>query len=370
VASRSGPSRAGWPLLPATDGEVLVLVHGRASPAGGNALLCVEPPGAGFRSAASPTPRLRWGIRDGQRLLEGGRSEPLEDLGGPGFLELQPGPLVLGDRVVIQARERSAPSAVREIASWLLALDLRDGRLLWKRFLTRGVELTLDPGRLSAATVQAVAGQPLARVAALAGGEPGGDLVFAGTNLGVGVLVEAADGRLLWSLKSSRRPVERSGWMGFRPPAGPGWLVWAPADGEHLYRLRGGPDLLGEGLLLRPPRARGESRAVLSADERCTLDLGRAGARPTVSRWTAATGGRRDSLYFALGEAFAGRGLASGRRVLVCTDRALYLLDRERENLLIDSQPLEGGSVVGGSVHARGDRVLVLGADRLWLFGT
>jgi len=383
TAQRSEPP--GWPLLPATDGEHLVLVQGRLEGRLANVLLCTtieRPPalptaeGGGTVAATSPPtgpwlPRLSWALWEGLRMDGSGAIHP-SGLGLLPGLEFQPGPLVVGSQVICQVRERpagedggdvSAPFRTEgEVRSWLVALDLVTGEVHWKRFLAKGVELARGQGRFGGRSAGVSSAQPLARL---------GDRVFAGTHTGVGVLVDAADGRVLWSLKSRRRDFEDRGWSGSRPPAAGAGLVWAPADGDHAYWLRGDADLGGRGPFRHPPRAIGEGLALFGGEPDRALVLSRAGREFTLSAWDAASGGRVDSPFLGPGESFTGEGLASPERAYFATQTGLYLVDRERDLFVLDYAPLssEGvGTEPGGSVHAYGDRVYVVGPRMLWTF--
>ncbi|NUP97691.1 MAG: hypothetical protein HUU28_16145, partial [Planctomycetaceae bacterium] len=71
-------------------------------------------------------------------------------------------------------------------------------------------------------------------------------------------------------------------------------------------------------------------------------------------------------------EKFSGEGLTSPTRALFASNRGLYVLDRTKDLYLVDYAPLaapaDGVATTGGSVHARGDTVCVLGVNALWVF--
>jgi hypothetical protein len=185
----------------------------------------------------------------------------------------------------------------------------------------------------------------------------------------------------VWSLLSRRREPRATGWTGWTPevPETAGaTLLWAPADSDRLYWLtaRAGPASPGSptspgspsrSAFLHPPRAIGEAVGLLGGDAEEALVLSRAGVRRTLCAWNATSGGRRDALYLAPDEAFAGRGAVAPERVVFASDRGVYLFDRTRELSLLDYEPLPGPATGGGDVHARGERVYVVGRQPRWV---
>jgi hypothetical protein len=376
----------GWVLQPASDGTAIVAVHGRSQGSHSNLVACIEPPRRGSVRALDEAPRLRWVVHEGRTYDGRGHAivwpqdrDPLWRSGG----EIQPGPLVLGTQVLVQVRRAvdSSPSgsaASSERQSWILSLDLATGLPLWSRFTARGVELSRDQGRMVRGAPQATAGQPLVAL---------GTTVFAGTHLGAGVLVDAADGRVRWSLKNRRRDSRSTTWTGWAPPVDintqePSGLLWAPADSDHIYWLADALVPAGRGPLRRLPRAIGEAEALLGGDLGEALVLSRAGARRTLSAWNAESGGRTDALYLSPQEDFSGSGLASRQRAVFATERGIYLFDRTRELSLLDYEPLAevagpialgargAAAQAGGNVVGHGTRVFVVGREALWTFAT
>jgi hypothetical protein len=351
----------GWPLLPATDGRDLVLVQGRWSKdaGGGNVLMCARP---GTREALElGLPTLRWALREELWLKPDGQLEPhalLADLSGG---EFQPGPVVIERTVLAQVRVDSG-----DVRAFLLALDLETGEPLWRRLLAKGVDLASGAGRFEVRARSVAAGQPLARLEGR---------VFAGTSLGAGVLVDASDGRVLWSLKNRRRSAGEPGWAGERPVVVRGAegdtraIVWTPPDSDRLYTLRADPDLDGAGPFAAPPLWMDEAEALVSANPDEIVLLSRAGPVRTVSTWHRTSGGRSDGVHLLPRETFTGSPLASATRVLACTEGGLYLFDRGRDLYLLQHLPLEGaGRDGGGTVYARGEQVLVVGNQMVWAF--
>jgi len=344
-------SSGGWPMLPATDGRDLIMVVGRGRNDHGNAICCLR-----FDERGLPVPR--W-TRSDEGWLRAGEEEPQVEETRWNF---QPGPLVHGGRVYVQAREIAAGAEASGERIWLCAFDLTDGALLWKRFLTKAADLRSDiGGRFGPRSGPSSPGQPLS--------VSSGGRIFVGTNVGLGTLVDAVDGRIVWNFRSRRRDPESPGWPGSRRASfgRSGEVYWAPFDSDFLYVLNASPDL-GQGLLRTAPRPIGEGEDLLTADESQTLLLGRAGPRRTLTARDA-DWDRRDSLFLARGEAFRGAGLASQARVWVATGRGLYCFDRTRDLFLESVQRLaDAGGGVGGAVYARGARIIVLGADTLWTF--
>jgi hypothetical protein len=379
----------GWPLVPASDGRSILLVAGRSTPGEPNALVCVklEP------SSSTPglsVPRLVWAVRGTERLDGAGRLATNElghfgnlgDLGEPGEAgegaplgEFQPGPLIVGSLAIAQVRDgppaagessllEPRAAAGSEVRCWLAAFDLETGELRWRRLLAKGVELSRSSGRFASAVAGSSASQPLARA---------GEGVFASTQIGAGVLVDAADGRLAWSLKNRRRSAEQPGWPGWQPPVdvardGAPAILWASADSDFLYWVRAEPDLGGQGLFVHPPRAIGEAEALVGGSGGEALVLSRSGRERTLSAWNGANGRRYDAPWIGPREVFTGSGAVSPGRVCVASDRGVYLFDRVRDLYLLDYEPLEAVAAPGGSVHVQGDRIWVVGPQAVWLF--
>jgi outer membrane protein assembly factor BamB len=259
----SGPIEPpGWPLLPASDGRAIVTTIGRCDAAQllPNSLACVEFEG-NAASATTPTLDLRWAWYGGKRVAGPGASES-EPLEGATF-EFQPGPLLRGGDVFALVREFVAPpkkdapalaDAGSEIKSSVVALDLATGALRWKCELGKGVEIQRGRMRLFAGGIPPTSAQPLAWIRGR---------LFAGTDTGFATLLDAVDGRVAWGFRCRRRDPERRTWTGARPPVAPDetTLVWGAPDSDHLYWLRGEPDLDGEGILRRAPRRAREARS-------------------------------------------------------------------------------------------------------------
>jgi outer membrane protein assembly factor BamB len=346
-----------WPLLPASDGQHIVLVAGR-----GSALLCLDPPQQG-----GTPPHIVWAHAEAGWHVQ---DEPARDAAlGEGRLTFQPGPLVSEGRVFAQVRQGDATSDAtaqgRERAR-LVALDLATGDVLWTRFAALGSDpLPSSVARFGVRRGLERAGEPLL----LSDGR-----IFVGTGFGLGALYDAVDGRLVHALKNRRRDGDATGWEPGRGPrpapacgGAPDGILWAPPDSDRLYRIAAQPALVpGADVLLGPVEPLGTASELVGGDGCTALVQDRAGARRALSAWNAATGERLVSLELGREERFQGSGLVSPARALVASDRGLYLFDRTRELYLLDVEPFEARAAdAGGSLRARGDRLFVVGRKGL-----
>lgn len=360
----AAPSLGGWPLLPTSEGTDVVLVLGRAGLVHGNALIKI-------RFDARGLPVMRWRVDEQgvERFAgrEAGKREAHEQLFAGGLWEFQPGPLAHGGRIFVCARSlaRRLPrsedtGSVDRVV--LLCLDEENADLLWARDITRAADLRTDRGRFATVQGPPTPAQPIALF---------GTRIFCGTNVGVGTLLDALDGRLIWSLKSRRRLPEDDGWAGSRRAAlgratagqASSAIIWAPFDSDRLYRLLPEP-AAARGVLAVAPTPIGPAQDVVRGGG-AELLLVREGARRSV--WNAFDESRR-TMLLERGEHFTGEALASERRLIVATNRRVYLFDRERELMLLDAEPLpETGAGRGGSIYGLGDRVVVVGSDTIWV---
>ncbi len=362
----------GWPFLPLADDGDLILVHGRSSHGRGNALLRVRPAdgrGLSLVSGAAPSATLEWAVVGAMLVRPNAPATAIPELADLVDLEYQPGPVLSGDHVVAQAREEGG-----ETRAWLVAFDRATGAFAWKLLIATGSDLVPDLGRGSAGAPR-LSAEPLAAR---------DGLVFAGTNLGIGALVESLDGRPVWSVRTRRRAVDDAGWLPSRPLFGAEAVLWGPFDSDRLYALRPTPvDATASGtsaaprlpIFAGPVRSRGESTALVSGpraagDALTAVVQGRSGRERTVSVRGAPGSARLDALYLGPDEDFRGRGLASDERVLCSTNRGVYLFDRTRDLYLADYAALAGADpkTSGGDVYADASTVIVLGRDGLWSF--
>jgi hypothetical protein len=341
-----------------------------------NALVCVTPPpprpsGTGASSGAG-LPGLVWAVLGDRRLAPevqpGGVAGALVPLASPAplaDLELQPGPAIAGDVVVVQARTMSG-----ELAAWLLGFELATGELRWARMLAQGADLAAEGSRFQVGRARRPAAQPLARV---------GDLVFAGTHLGSCHLVDPLDGRILWSLTYRRRAASDAGWAGAAPVVTPTEILLAAADSDRLYALgREGPAPRRAPLdaLVRAVLPIGEAEALLGADptKGGFVLQGRAGPERAVFARSRDGTVRRDSVYLGRAEELKSVGVVAAGCALACSDRGLYLFDLARDLPLADyawlARPetaLRRDADVGGELVLDGRRIWVVGTGGVWL---
>jgi outer membrane protein assembly factor BamB len=290
---------------------------------------------------------------------------------GTGVAEFQPGPRVVDGIVVAALREyassgddlfeQEVPSGADEVRTSIAAFDLETGAPRWRTPLSKGVEIRRDRLRFTAPSAGASSAQPIAAL---------GTRVFLGTNTGAGALVDALDGRVEWILAQRRRPNGERTWSGSRPDFDPATaaILWAPADSDFLYWLRGAPDLQSRGLFVHPPWAAGDAEVAVGGDPSSAVVLARLGAQRAALALDPATGARAVAPFLGPDEVFAGDGLCSQERAYFATTRGLYLLDRTRDLFVLDYAPLRPLGRPGGSVFARGERVCVLGLTTLWVF--
>jgi len=367
-----------WNFQPVADVASLILVLGRAEDMRGyeersNTVARMLPP-------SGPKPGvLEWALGpSGLWTAEDGLVGSLESLIGAGLWEFQPEPLLIEDRLILQARQwkqerdesgRLRISAQGESRAWAIALDRHDGHLIWKRELGRGSEPRPDVGIPMTATrrVRTPASPPVLLA---------GHRVFMGTQLGVGALLDLEDGRLLWSYLNPRRTADASGWSALPAPRAvpgrtgePPTIVWAPADSDRLLWLRGDSDIAGEGLEVHPPLSREEAEALLGADADEALILTRYGPHFTLAAYRPQTGERLDAIDLGRDEQPLADLLWSTDRALFASDKALYLFDRGRELYLLEAFPLPRTAHAGtGRLLTRGGSVQLLLPEGLWTF--
>ncbi len=365
----------GWPLSVSTANGAVLLTIGRRGASRGNALLCLDLVD-NVDPKAPPTLRVRWLWVDGRRVVGPGvraaQSEPSFDTS-----EFQPGLAVDGERVLTLVREydreetagefNAIESSNAQIRTWIAALDLASGELVYRRWLGRGVEIQRAAGRFFGSRSPAASAAPVA----LANGR-----ALVSSHTGFSALVDALDGRIAWALRTRRRPSDERRWSGAAAHYDALLDAWAlgPADSDQLYWLRAGPDVDGLGLMRSSPRQIERASVLIGADAREAYVLGAHGPQRALSSWNAHSGRSLVATYVESDERFTGEGLVLDQRAAFATSRGVYLLDLERELYLLDFAPLERPSGArrelprGGSIFASGAWLCVVGPSALWVF--
>ena len=363
----------GWPHVPRVGGDKLVVVVGRTeSGRAPNALCAISIPGLSAATTleapvAGPNQgadvRADW-ILSGSRLFRDGRffdPDLLEPLDGA---EIQPGPAIVGDRLVFQARVLDG-----DVRTYLVAVSLADGEPLWTRLVAKGGDLGPSGG---ARFVQARL--PLGAAAELVV-QAGAALVQ--TNLGISALFDVADGRLLWSFLHRRRDAEAPGWSGLAPLVLPrGGFAVAPADSDFAYQLAAkAPESPASTPLLASPIPLGSGTDLVAAETRTLISFALAGGERQLSELRLTPAGeverQFDSVLLRRDERFVGLPAVGPKRILASSNRGLFLFDRTRELFLLDYLAIPSGAgprEAGGEVLILGDRLLVLGPGTLWIF--
>lgn len=359
----------GWPHVPRLGGDELVLVVGRTEAGRGPNALCalslssLTPPVTPEASNQATNVRADWMI-SGSRLYRGERFvdapllAPLEDA------EIQPGPAIVGDRLVFEARVLDG-----DVTTYLVAVGLANGQPLWVRLVAKGGDLGPAGGaRFSQARL------PLGGAAPL-GVQAGNVLVQ--TNLGISALFAVADGRLLWSFQHRRRDPDATGWSGLAPLSLPqGGFAVAPADSDFAYELGAeAPRSPSRSPLLAPPIALESGTDLVAAGDRALIAYALAGGERQLSELRLTQGGavarRVDSVLLRRDERFVGLPALGPNRILASSNRGLFLFDRTRELYLLDYLAMPSGAgprQAGGEVLVLGKRLLVLGPGTLWIF--
>ena len=402
VFPRALASAGGWPSLPATDGVHVALVAGRAERPRAFLDLKLAPIGNALgvvvRGGAEGAIRPRWVLRDGRVLMDptpsaGPRSpDQLATLSrvqdvpgwdmGPGW-EWQPGPVIAGGTIYALARglgdPRSSEGADRADEVRLFALDLDTAEVLWSREVTSERGRSEDRGRGDAAAF-AVTTMPLGIH------RPTGTL-YVGTNAGLVCAFGAAEGRLLWALRTQRGGSTRDGWAGSQPPivvlgsgrsAAPGArdAVWmTPLGSEYAYSFVAGPWPLGAAspFAERPrPRRGALSIAAIHPPARAVAGatlalLGRDGRYDAILLDTPGEP-RIPATYLAPSERFGGHAAQTPFGLLVAGTGELVTLDGGQGYGIAGAAPLRSrGAGRGGDVFPWQGRVYVVGRDTVWI---
>lgn len=366
----------GWPLSIVTHGDAAILTVGRRGSARGNALVCLEL-APNIDPKGPPLLRVRWLWFDGRRIAGPG-AVGAESVARFDACEFQPGFVIDGERVLLAVREydldvqagefNARESSSAQIRTWLAALDLASGELVERRWLGRGLEIQRSAGRFFGARAPAASCAPIA----LADGR-----ALVTSHTGFSALVDTLDLRVLWSLRTRRRPSDQRSWTGgaaFHAPLERAWAV-APADSDQLYWLRDSADFDGSGVFRAPPRATSEASILIGAVGAEALVLAPHGPQRALLSWNSRSGRTLAAAYLGADESFGGEGLVAQNRALFATSRGVCLIDLERELYLLDYATLERSRTVpatnsasGGSIFAAGEWVCVLAPSTLWVF--
>jgi hypothetical protein len=368
-----------WIQRPAVSGTTLVLVCGRTHESRDNALVALDV-SAGIASRA----KLAWAYTDAGFASAGGPTLSVADVLLPGRLEFQPGPVFVGGHLCAAVRQwfaKDSPGGRQRVDEastvvWLVAFDVRTGLPDWKREIARGSDLRgrrrdrfTEPRGLS---------QPAAPLATA------GDRIFVDTELGVASLVDAGDGRAIWSVRSARtgsasderRPSGTIAFSSTRPGGRPAAWSWAPADaGGVLYTISAdpaGPEMTGSavqgGLLSPPPRRISGLAALLGASGASTLLLAESEGRSQVLQLDPRTLAQRTALPFGRGERVHAL-LSTEHRILCASGGTLALFDTQRDLYRLDERRIdELAEETALSLHQDGRRVYLVGPKKVWIF--
>jgi hypothetical protein len=320
-----------WRHQPTVHDEVVFSVLGRARNDRSNALIAFE---------AGDIPLPRWSLgQGGWRDSKGELLARLADAIGPGAWEFQPGPLVVDDLLIVQARRWELSDSNGRLSlvdparaeATALALELTSGALVWKAALARGSELFGDPGaRFSTAEIPSRSA-PSPRLC-------GSSLVFA-TGLGACVALDLADGRAQRAVLGQR--VEGGiPWAQSAVATNPLSSIWTPYGGETAYEIAlgtGHPDLFTSPFTSPPERASEWSSLVGAHDERLLVAVSRRGRHQIELVGESA----HRSVQLSPGETLQGAHALGSARLLSVSDQGLFVFDLERELYLVGHVPLD-----------------------------
>jgi len=345
-----------WLLRPATDGDRIALVAGRAARTRGNALLLLEAP------PARTDPTLAWMYSDGGFRAADGTSRTLEETLGPGLWEFEPGPILAGGVLIAQLRqwtgeaEQAASLDESAVRAWCFAFDAETGQPRWKTLLAVGPSAKVE---IWGARGFARPADPLVEV-------PGG--IFASTGIGAGVFLARTDGRPIRSVRNRRAPQPGARWRAGASIPDSGTLLWAPSDSDRLYALRAGKDADPGEPFFRAPAEVDEPLEAIGARGDRAFFLGRIGGDEGLASIDLGTGARSASIGLPRGERLAAGGIVGASRAVVASDRTVRIFDLARDLYLLDAASLPGSEVDPASgIAARGDRVYVASERVLWI---
>ncbi len=339
-----GDKDRAWLQRPAIVGSILAVALGRARETRGNALAAFD--------IATGTPRLVWMHHDGERADEA----PL-----PGRLEFQPGPLAIDGLVLAQVLQWNQDGVNadqqrvdgRNTHAWLVAFDIHDGRVVWKRRLASGADRrgrALD--RFDQPRSTSVACLPL---------DPfGDDQVVVCTELGALSRVSALAGALVesYALKRVRHDPD------IRPGSGGPFVYFgqltavAPADAdEFVYVLgKGAPSAVNIPHL---------DRLVGLGAESSLFALARIDGRSVLQCIRLPSDERSSALPLPAGDEWKG-GLVHGLRVLIAAGGSIHMYGTDLRLIArLELPGLENERNVGVWTHE--SKVYVAGQGRIWV---
>jgi len=323
-----------WRHQPTANSEFVFSVLGRVRDERSNVLIA-------FRPGVPPLPRWSLG-QSGWRDADGEELASLAEAIGPGAWEFQPGPLVVDDLLIVQARRWEISDSEGRMSlvdparaeATALALELTSGALVWKTPLARGSELFGEPvARFSTAETPSRPA-PSPRLC-------GTSLVFA-TGLGACVALDLADGRAQRAVLGQRVEGGAS-WADAAIATSPHSSLWTPYGGKSAYELALGtqsPDLLISPFTRSPIRASEWSSLVGAHDGRLLVAVSRGGRHQIEIVSDGALSARR-SVQLSPGESLQGAHALGMTRLLSISDQGLFVFDLERELYLVGHVPLD-----------------------------
>jgi len=323
-----------WRHQPTVHEEVVFSVLGRARSDRSNTLIA-------FELDDAPLPRWSLGV-GGWRGSDGALLAELSDAIGPGAWEFQPGPLVVDDLLIVQARRWELSDSDGRLSlvdparaeATALALDLVSGALVWKTSLARGSELFGDAGARFSARETPSRAAPSPRLC-------GSSLVFA-TGLGACVALDLVDGRAQRAVLGQRVEGSQSSAQA-AVAKGLQSSVWTPFGGETAYELAlgtGHPDLATSPFTSPPERATEWSSLVGAHSERLLVAVSRRG-RHQIEFVAEAPLRAQRSVQLSPGETLQGAHALGSARLLSVSNQGLFVFDLERELYLVGHVPLD-----------------------------
>ena len=365
------PASGGWPLTPLRWGGDFVIVSGRGRPARTRKDLPI-PARGNHLVAANLDPnggvRVRWSLAGPGLARPGIPVQSADTVLGQGVWEFQPGPVRVGETLVVLARSLPSHRAPNDTESSgpdsagllrLIGLDWFTGARLWSVDLARSKDLSTSDSEAVGLGIEAVqASMPLAQQ---------GGFVFVGTHAGALACVDSSDGRVEWILRNQRRKAEERSWPGSAPPIPVGPRVFlTPSDSDFLYSLPAGAWPRGGLFGDRFPVARRQNLLLAGANPDGLFFAGRQGRHLAILH--QAPGSSPNAwLYLGALEHFTGHAALGPDQLLIATNRGLMALDRRNGSLQGHVALPDLGAGVGGQVVPIEGGAVVIGADTIWV---